>query len=92
MGLAQQLTDYIHAAFSGVYIVTSEPDEAEREIVQLNQQVQQVGDQDVAELGEEAIETMRKHQDRAEDLLQEMSQQQQGGQQQEQGGQQQGGY
>lgn len=34
MGLAQQLTDYIHAAFSGVYILTSEPDEAEREIVQ----------------------------------------------------------
>src|SRR5262245_61582481 len=34
MQLAEQLTDYVHAAFSGLWITTSEPDEAEREIVQ----------------------------------------------------------
>ena len=34
MQLADQLTDYVHAAFSGLYIQTSEPDEAQREIVQ----------------------------------------------------------
>lgn len=34
MKLAQLLTDYVHAAFSGLWILTSEPDEAEREIVQ----------------------------------------------------------
>jgi hypothetical protein len=33
MGLNDQLTDYINAAFSGIYVQTSEPDEAEREIV-----------------------------------------------------------
>jgi hypothetical protein len=32
MSLAEQLTDYIHAAFSGLWITTHEPDEAEREI------------------------------------------------------------
>jgi len=34
MTLTQQLTDYINAAFSGIYLVTHEADEAEREIVQ----------------------------------------------------------
>jgi hypothetical protein len=34
MKLADQFTDYIHAAFSGLWVQTSEPDEAEREIVQ----------------------------------------------------------
>ncbi len=38
MKLTEQLTDYIPAAFSGVYIQTLEPDEAEREIVQLARQ------------------------------------------------------
>jgi hypothetical protein len=33
MKLADQLTDYIHAAFAGLWIQTLEPDEAEREIV-----------------------------------------------------------
>ena len=33
MGLTEQLTDYVHAAFSGIWIHTSEPDEAERDIV-----------------------------------------------------------
>jgi hypothetical protein len=33
MTLSDQLTDYVHAAFSGLWIVTHEPDEAEREIV-----------------------------------------------------------
>ncbi len=33
MNLADQLTDYVHAAFSGLWVQTSEPDEAEREIV-----------------------------------------------------------
>jgi hypothetical protein len=33
MTLTEQLTDYIQAAFSGVWIQTSEPDEAEREIL-----------------------------------------------------------
>jgi SpoVK/Ycf46/Vps4 family AAA+-type ATPase len=32
MSLAKTLTDYIHAGFSGLWIQTSEPDEAEREI------------------------------------------------------------
>ena len=31
--LIQQLTDYINAAFSGLWIQSFEPDEAEREIV-----------------------------------------------------------
>ncbi len=35
MSLTEQLTDYIHAAFTGLWIQTSEPDEAEREILQL---------------------------------------------------------
>ena len=34
MKLTDQLTDYINAAFTGLWVVTSEPDEAEREIVQ----------------------------------------------------------
>src|SRR5205823_5905036 len=34
MRLTDQLTDYIHAAFTGLWIVTNEPDEAEREILQ----------------------------------------------------------
>lgn len=34
MTLAEQLTDYVNAAYSGIWIVTHEPDEAEREIVQ----------------------------------------------------------
>lgn len=34
MKLTQQLTDYINAAFTGLWITTHEPDEAEREIVQ----------------------------------------------------------
>src|SRR5262245_7719890 len=34
MQLAEQLTDYVHAAFTGLWIQTSEADEAEREIVQ----------------------------------------------------------
>jgi hypothetical protein len=33
MKLTDQLTDYINAAFTGLWILTSEPDEAEREIV-----------------------------------------------------------
>src|SRR5262249_27390713 len=35
MPLAEQLTAYGHAAFSGLWVQTSEPDEAEREIAQL---------------------------------------------------------
>jgi len=34
MSLVNQLTDYVHAAFSGLWLNTMEPDEAEREIVQ----------------------------------------------------------
>jgi len=34
MNLANQLTDFINAAFTGLWILTSEPDEAEREILQ----------------------------------------------------------
>jgi hypothetical protein len=34
LSLTQQLTEYVHAAFSGIWIVTHEPDEAEREMVQ----------------------------------------------------------
>jgi len=40
MTLANQLTDYIHAAFSGLWLFSHEPDEAEREIVQLARQQQ----------------------------------------------------
>jgi hypothetical protein len=35
MTLAEQLTDYIHAAFTGLWIQTFEADEAERELAQL---------------------------------------------------------
>ena len=35
MKLSDLLTDYVHAAFSGLWILTHEPDEAEREIAQL---------------------------------------------------------
>jgi ATPase family associated with various cellular activities (AAA) len=35
MRLTDQLTDYINAAFSGIWIQTFEPDEAERDIIQL---------------------------------------------------------
>jgi hypothetical protein len=38
MTLAEQLTDFIHAASSGIWLQTVEPDEAEREIVQLARQ------------------------------------------------------
>lgn len=38
MTLTEQLTDYVHACFTGIYIQTFEPDEAEREIVQHAQQ------------------------------------------------------
>ena len=38
MTLTEQLTDYIRAAFSGLYLVTHEPDEAEREITALARQ------------------------------------------------------
>jgi hypothetical protein len=34
MRLTDELTDYIHAAFTGLWVQTSEPDEAEREIRQ----------------------------------------------------------
>jgi hypothetical protein len=40
MTLTEQLTDYVHAAYSGIWINSSEPDEAEREIVQLARQRQ----------------------------------------------------
>jgi hypothetical protein len=38
MTLTEQLTDYVHAAFSGLYVQTAEPDEAEREITHHAQQ------------------------------------------------------
>lgn len=34
MSLVTQLTDYINAAFSGLWVTTVEPDEAERELVE----------------------------------------------------------
>src|SRR5271170_5473407 len=34
MKLCDQLTDYVNAAFTGLYVQSYEPDEAEREIVQ----------------------------------------------------------
>ena len=40
MQLIEQLTDFVKAAFSGLWISTSEPDEAEREIIQLARQQQ----------------------------------------------------
>ena len=38
MSLSEQLTDYIHAAFTGLWVQTHEPDEAERELSRLAQQ------------------------------------------------------
>jgi hypothetical protein len=38
MTLTEHLTDYVHAAFSGLWVLTSEPDEAERAIAQLTRQ------------------------------------------------------
>jgi hypothetical protein len=35
MTLAEQITDYVNAAFSGLFVHTQEPDEAERELVRL---------------------------------------------------------
>jgi hypothetical protein len=35
MSLTNLLTDYIHAAFSGLWVTSHEPDEAEREIIRL---------------------------------------------------------
>jgi hypothetical protein len=35
MTLAEQITDYVNAAFSGIFLQTLEPDEAEREITRL---------------------------------------------------------
>jgi hypothetical protein len=40
MNLTEQLTDYVHAAFTGLWVLTQEPDEAEREIAQLARQRQ----------------------------------------------------
>jgi hypothetical protein len=34
MNLIEQLTDYVNAAFTGLWVQTQEPDEAEREILQ----------------------------------------------------------
>jgi len=34
MKLTDEITDYIHAAFTGIWVQTREPDEAERELVQ----------------------------------------------------------
>src|SRR5262245_3811568 len=50
MNLTEQLTDYVHAAFSGLWVLSQEPDEAEREIVQhARQQQWQVAVWDVAD-------------------------------------------
>jgi hypothetical protein len=38
MTLSDQLTDYVHAAFTGIWVQTFEPDEAEHEIAQLARQ------------------------------------------------------
>jgi hypothetical protein len=38
MTLSEQLTDYVNAAFSGIYLLTAEPDEAQREIIALARQ------------------------------------------------------
>jgi hypothetical protein len=40
MQLTDQLTDYINAAFSGIWVVSHEPDEAERELVRHARQQQ----------------------------------------------------
>ena len=37
MNLTDQFTDYVHAAFTGLWIRTHESDEAEREIVSAGQ-------------------------------------------------------
>jgi hypothetical protein len=50
MTLAEQLTDYVHAAFSGLWVQTHEPDEAQREILQhARQQEWQVAIWDIAQ-------------------------------------------
>jgi hypothetical protein len=38
MTLSEQITDYVNAAFTGLWVQTQEPDEAEREIIRLAQQ------------------------------------------------------
>src|SRR5438309_10907750 len=38
MSLTDQLPDYVNAAFSGLWVLTQEPDEAEREVAQLARQ------------------------------------------------------
>src|SRR5215831_2987144 len=38
MNLTEQLTDYVNAAFTGLWVLTQEPDEAERELTQLARQ------------------------------------------------------
>ena len=38
MNLTEQLTDYVNACFTGIWVQTHEPDEAEREITQLARQ------------------------------------------------------
>jgi hypothetical protein len=38
VSLADRLTDYVNAAFSGLWVLTHEPDEAEREIARLADQ------------------------------------------------------
>ena len=38
MTLAEQVTEYVHAAFAGLWVQTSEPDEAERELVEHGRQ------------------------------------------------------
>src|SRR5258708_40264768 len=40
MKLTDQLTDYVNAAFAGIWVETRDPDEAEREIVRHAQQKQ----------------------------------------------------
>jgi hypothetical protein len=50
MKLIDQLTDYVHAAFTGLWVQTHEPDEAEREIIdRARQQHWQVAVWDVAQ-------------------------------------------
>jgi hypothetical protein len=34
MTLTEQITEYVHAAFTGIWVQTSEADEAERELVE----------------------------------------------------------
>ena len=40
MKLTEQLTDFVHAAHAGLWVLTREPDEAEREILQHARQQQ----------------------------------------------------